>query len=659
MAYDTPRRAGLGRRAARDGVRVPRYILDEKDTRTVFDIEKAAVKVGRDAQSDIAVLDLRASREHCKIERHGDRFLLFDLGSQNGTRLNGLLVERAALKPGDEIGVGAARLWFEEAPPPDDVNLADTMAISTDAMGLEAGADSLRRLQRVTMALNSELHLDPLLRIIIDHLVEMSGAERGFLVLSAGEGRPHVRVARNFEQEDVQEPDAGFSASIVERVRKTGEPLVTANAVEDDRFQDTLSINAIRARSVMCLPFRLRGDVIGAAYLDNRLQMGAFGDTERDTLMSLVDLAAAAIERARLYEENERRARELEELNKGLERRVDSQGRELVEVKDRLRSVGQPEGVYPQIIGDSRAMRDVLRLLDKIVKTEEPVLISGESGTGKELIARAIHANGPRARRAFLSENCAALTDTLLESELFGHVKGSFTGADRDKKGLFELADKGTLFLDEVGDMSPDMQKKLLRALQEGEIRPVGGKAVKHVDVRIVSASNKNLARLVGAGEFREDLFYRLRVLTVDLPPLRDRKDDVALLTQHFLELHTKSGRPVKQLDDGVLELLQGYDWPGNVRELENEVKRMVALSEETIGADVLSQHVRRGARGIVDLADDDEVHNLIELVERVERREIEKALRVAQGNKTRAADLLGISRFTLQRKLDKYDMNS
>ncbi|MDJ0523360.1 MAG: sigma 54-interacting transcriptional regulator, partial [Planctomycetota bacterium] len=257
------------------------------------------------------------------------------------------------------------------------------------------------------------------------------------------------------------------------------------------------------------------------------------------------------------------------------------------------------------------------------------------------------------------SENCAALTDTLLESELFGHVKGSFTGADRDKKGLFELADKGTLFLDEVGDMSPDMQKKLLRALQEGEIRPVGGKAVKHVDVRIVSASNKNLARLVGAGEFREDLFYRLRVLTVDLPPLRDRKDDVALLTQHFLELHTKSGRPVKQLDDGVLELLQGYDWPGNVRELENEVKRMVALSEETIGADVLSQHVRRGARGIVDLADDDEVHNLIELVERVERREIEKALRVAQGNKTRAADLLGISRFTLQRKLDKYDMNS
>ncbi len=638
---------------------MPRYILDEKDTRTVFDLEKPAVTVGRAIESDIAVLDLRASREHCRVERHGDQFLLIDLGSQNGTRHNGHLVERARLKKGDEIGVGSARLWFEEAPPPDDLDPSDTMVTSAEAIGLDPGLDQLQRLQRVTMAVNSELHLDPLLRIIIDHLVEISGAERGFLVLTAGAGRPQVRVARNFEQEDVREPDVGFSASIVERVCKTGDLLVTANAVEDDRFQDTLSINAIRARSVMCLPFRQRGTVMGAAYLDNRLQMGAFGGIERDTLMSLVDLAAAAIERARLYEENEQRAVELEQLNQRLEMRVDTQGRELVEVKDRLRTVGQPEGVYPQIIGNARAMTDVLRLLDKVVKTEEPVLITGESGTGKELIARAIHVHGPRAKQAFLSENCAALTDTLLESELFGHVKGSFTGADRDKKGLFELAHKGTLFLDEVGDMSPEMQKKLLRALQEGEIRPVGGKAVRKVDVRIVSASNKVLGRLVRAGEFREDLFYRLRVLTVDLPPLRDRKEDIPALTTHFLAMHTKDGRAIKAMDTGVVETLQGYDWPGNVRELENEVKRMVALSEETIAVDILSDHVKRGARGLVDMDEEGPVRNLLELVEQVERREIERALKVAEGNKTRAADLLGISRFTLQRKLEKYGMNS
>jgi transcriptional regulator with GAF, ATPase, and Fis domain len=636
---------------------VPRYILDEKDTRTVFDLDKGAITVGRSAESDIAILDLRASREHCRVERHGDQFLLVDLGSQNGTRLNGHLVDRAALKEGDEIGVGSARLWFGKAPPPDDVNLRDTMVPTPEALRLGSGQDRLARLQRVTMALNSELHLDPLLRIIIDHLVEVSGAERGFLVLTEGEGRPLVRVARNFEQEDVEAPDASFSASIVERVRKTGEPVVTANAVEDARFQDTLSINAIRARSVMCLPFRQRGKILGAAYLDNRLQMGVFGEAEKDTLMSLVDLAAAAIERARLYEENERHLAEVEELNRQLSRRVETQGRELVEVKERLRSVGEPEGTYPQIVGSSKTMRQVLRLLDKVVRTEEPVLIAGESGTGKELIARAVHANGPRARQAFLSENCAALTDTLLESELFGHVKGAFTGADRDKKGLFELADRGTLFLDEVGDMSPDMQKKLLRALQEGEVRPVGGKDVLNVDVRIVSASNKKLERLVRAREFREDLFYRLRVLTVDLPPLRDRKEDIPALINHFLKLHSKPGRPPKTLGEDVLDLLEAYDWPGNVRELENEVKRMVALGEDVIKTDILSEHVRRGARGLLDFDDDGPVQNLIELVEQVERREIEKALRVSKNNKTRAADLLGISRFTLQRKLDKYGM--
>ncbi len=637
---------------------MPRYILDEKDTRTVFDLEKAEIVVGRAADSDIAVLDLRASRHHCRIERHDQQFLLVDLGSQNGTRLNGHLVERVALKSGDRVDVGSATVWFEEAPPPDEAPGSDTMVSSAEALGLEPDADHLRRLQRVTMALNGEIHLDPLLRIIIDHLVEISGAERGFLVLSQGKDRPLVRVARNFEQEDVRDADAGFSASIVERVFKTGSPIVTANAVEDVRFQDNLSINAIRARSVMCLPFRQRGETVGAAYLDNRLQMGVFGGDERDTLMSLVDLAAAAIDRARLYDENERRALELEELNQRLEQRVDTQDRELIEVKDRLRSAGQPEGVYTKIIGESKAMKEVLRLLDKIVKTEEPVLITGESGTGKELIARAIHAHGPRATKPFHSENCAALTDTLLESELFGHVKGAFTGADRDRKGLFELADQGTLFLDEVADMSPDMQKKLLRVLQEGEVRPVGGKRVLRVDVRIISASNKRLDRLVRAGEFREDLFYRLRVLTVDLPPLRVRKEDVPRLVSHFMALYAKPGIPIKELDAGVVDMLQAYDWPGNVRELENEVKRMVALSDETVTVEILSDHVRRGARGLADLDEEGPVQNLIDLVEQVERREIEKALRVSKNNKTRAADQLGISRFTLQRKLEKYGMS-
>jgi serine/threonine-protein kinase PknK len=586
--------------------------------------------------------------------------VLNDLGSQNGTHLNGQLVDRSALRAGDQIGVGGARIWFEQAPPPTEAATTMILDYEGDLAKAKAQEDRLLRLQRVAKAVNSELHLDRLLAIVIDHVIELAGAERAFLVLGKAGAEPAVRVARNFEREDVASPEEAFSRNVVETVLKTGQSVLAANAVEDRRFQDFLSIHAIRARSVLCLPLVSRAQVIGAIYVDNRLQKGAFTDVELQTLSSLSDFASIAIENARLYEENERRARELEVLNAQLAHRVDAQAQELSDARERLRRAGEPAGTYAEIIGRAPIMREVLRLLDKIVLTEDPVLIEGESGTGKELVARAVHSKGSRARQPFLSENCAALTETLLESELFGHVRGAFTGADRDKKGLFELADKGTLFLDEVGDMSPDMQKKLLRVLQEGEIRPVGGKSVRKVDVRIISASNKDLRKLVDAGEFREDLYYRLKVLTIRVPPLRQRKEDVPLLAEHFLRVHAPAGRRAKALGEGVLDRLVAYDWPGNVRELENEVKRMIALGEDVVGVDDLSEPVRRGGRPLAAaVAEDGPVQNLVELVERVERREIEKALEQAQGNKTRASDLLGISRFTLQRKLEKYGMEA
>jgi transcriptional regulator with GAF, ATPase, and Fis domain len=642
---------------------VARFVLDENQRRTVFDVDKDAVVIGRANQADISVLDLRASRLHCKVERHGTQHVLVDLGSQNGTLLNGHLVDRVALKAGDAIGVGAAKIWFEKAPPPDappGTEGRDTMTgIASPTRDTEA-EDRLLRLQRIAKALNSELHLDRLLAIIIDHFIDLSGAERGFLVLAKPNASFEVKVARNFEREEIQAPEEAFSRGIVEKVLQEGHPVLAANAVEDSRFQEFLSINAIRARSVLAIPLILRSRPVGAVYLDNRLQRGAFGQVQQQMLSALGDFAAIAIENARLYQENEDRARELETANSQLAVRVETQARELTETKDRLRRVGETTGSYPEIIGRSTTMRDVLRLLDKIVATEEPVLIEGESGTGKELIAKAIHHKGPRARQAFLSENCAALPDTLLESELFGHVRGAFTGAERDKKGLFELADKGTLFLDEVGDMSPDMQKKLLRTLQEGEVRPVGGKTVLKVDVRIISASNKDLRRLVEAGEFREDLYYRLKVLTIRVPSLKKRKEDVPALVEHFLRIHTAPGKRQKTLGEGVLDRLVAYDWPGNVRELENEVKMMLALGEDVVTADVLSETVRLGPGGVAAASSaDGPVQNLNDLVERVERSEIDKALRRAKGNKTHASDLLGISRFTLQRKLEKYGMET
>jgi len=239
---------------------------------------------------------------------------------------------------------------------------------------------------------------------------------------------------------------------------------------------------------------------------------------------------------------------------------------------------------YPEIIGNSPALIEVLEILDKIVATEVPILIQGESGTGKELIARAIHAYSSRVDKPFITENCAAIPESLLESELFGHTKGSFTGAYQDKKGLFEIAHTGSLFLDEVGDMSLSMQKKLLRALQNGEIRAIGAKKSKYVNVRLITATNKDLVQGISDGTFREDLFYRLNVINLVLPPLRDRGSDILLLFQHFLEQNaTKMQISIPNISEETKEKLLQYSWPGNIREMQNEVKRILALLDGNI----------------------------------------------------------------------------
>lgn len=245
------------------------------------------------------------------------------------------------------------------------------------------------------------------------------------------------------------------------------------------------------------------------------------------------------------------------------------------------------------IVGASPPMRKVYELLEKVLPSHYPVLIQGESGTGKELVARALHQYGPRKDKPFVSENCAAIPESLLESELFGHKKGAFTGAVADRKGHFEAANTGTIFLDEIGDMSPAMQTKLLRVLQDGEVRAVGGDKVAHVDVRVIAASNKDLRDLVAKRQFREDLYFRLNVITITLPPLRDRKEDVALLARHFLQKARAETNREVVLTPAALKALQRYRWPGNVRELENEIRRGVALCDHVIDAPDLSPEVR------------------------------------------------------------------
>ncbi len=290
--------------------------------------------------------------------------------------------------------------------------------------------------------------------------------------------------------------------------------------------------------------------------------------------------------------------------------------------------------------------------------TALPVVIQGESGTGKELVARAIHSNGPRRARPFVGENCAAIPETLLESTLFGYVRGAFTGAEHDTRGLFEIADGGTLFLDEVGEMSPAMQGKLLRVLQEGEIRRVGSERMRKVDVRIVTATNRDLSRLMEEGKFRRDLFFRLNVAGISLPPLRDRRDDIPLMVEHFLaKAAARGGRAVgKPIEPAAVARLVAYRWPGNVRELENELTRADALSGPRIAAADLAPRIGAPDEGAGIATEDHDSLSLKPRVERLERSLVREALGRSGNNQTKAAELLGLSRFGLQKKLKRYN---
>jgi transcriptional regulator with PAS, ATPase and Fis domain len=328
------------------------------------------------------------------------------------------------------------------------------------------------------------------------------------------------------------------------------------------------------------------------------------------------------------------------------------------------------DGAFAGIVGRSPPMRELARLLDRIRGSHATILITGENGTGKELVAKGIHRSSSRSGQRFVATNCSAFNDNLLESELFGHKRGSFTGAVTDKPGLFEVADGGTFFLDEVGDMSPALQVKLLRVLQEGVFMPVGATEQKSVDVRIIAATNRDLASMVKRGEFREDLYYRLHVVALRVAPLRERKEDIPLLVDHFLARLAKRDGTEKILSQKVLHKLCEHDWPGNVRELENEIERLWVLSgtDHVIGEEHLTPSILNGTRrvsaappvasGTEDMSVDAS-GSLPEAVEKLERKMILDGLRRAKGNKTRAAEELGISRRNLIRKVQAFGLEN
>lgn len=349
-----------------------------------------------------------------------------------------------------------------------------------------------------------------------------------------------------------------------------------------------------------------------------------------------------------LVQENQRLMKELEAANQRLKAENIALHREV-----------QRQYAFDNIVGQSAAMENVFKLMRKVIPTDTTVLLMGETGTGKELIAKAIHYNGPRKERPFLAQNCAALPDTLLESELFGHTKGAFTGASSDKKGMFELADNGTLFLDEINDTSPAMQQRLLRVLQEGEILPLGSEKTINVDVRIISATNVDLQKSIQEGKFREDLYYRLNVFPIRIPPLRERPEDIASLAQHFMEKYSvKMGKKISGLSMEGLSYLANMNFRGNVRELENLIERSVTLAEDnsTITLDQLTQEPSR--RIETTLATAGHSGTLKEMTESLEKFHIVENLKKYNGNISKTARELGLSRLGLHKKLQRYSID-
>ncbi len=552
----------------------------------------------------------------------------------------------------------------------------ETAALSAEAREASAGQGlGWGRLLEVHKRLAGEHNVQRLLEYIMDSAILLTGAERGFLLLDDESHREglEVRVARNLDQENIRNKHLKISRGIARRVIQAGEPIVTVDAMEDERYREQLSVVDLRLRSIMCLPMAFRGRVLGAIYLDNRFRASAFAGEDMRFMEAFCDMAAVALDNARLVEslEAQKRAtdaarREVESLNQRLAQELERRTRELEDTKVQMiaeRRQLASEHRFENIIGSAPAMRKLFQMIDRLKSADVAVLIEGESGTGKELVARAIHFAGQRRERPFVAVNCGAIPATLLESELFGHVRGAFTNATSDKKGLFEVAHTGTLFLDEIGEMPLEMQVKLLRVLQSGEIQKVGATRQVVVDVRIVAATNRKLEEEVQAGRFREDLFYRLSVIPLVVPPLRERREDIPLLVQHFIEANRKAGLgEVGGISKEALALLSRYPWPGNVRQLETVLKNASVFCD---GPTLTPRDFESfpdivapgGSAGLGALSDKGLLALGGRTLAELERLAIVQALKDNKGNKKRTAELLGIDRRTLYNKLAAYEI--
>ncbi len=616
--------------------------LKELETRN-FEITAPVIRIGRRPTNDVPLSDPFVSRDHAEIVTLEDGgFELRDLGGENPVQVNGRIVSQHKLRDGDKILLGQSLLIFRtEATCPSagveilaaeemtqksvevaSLDAKKTMPFTLDKMDTQDISSLKRDHQRLMLlyefakAVNSHLEdQDDLLDEIMRAAMKSLSAERGFIALvdesskelscelvrdeTAGEGSEKLEVSR----------------TIIHKVLNEGVSILTVNAQEDTQFDKAKSIREYNIRSAVCSPLMFRDEILGVIYLDNRALAGSFSQDDQMFLIALCHQAGIALGNARLH-------------------------RRVVQENIWLENTLKPK--Y-QILGDSEKMKRVFETIKKVAPTDITVLVQGETGTGKELVAKAIHSLSSRREHAFVPVNCAAIPKELIESELFGHERGAFTGATSAREGKFQLAHGGTIFLDEIGDMSLDLQAKVLRILEERELQRVGGSKTIMVDVRVIAATNKDLRKAVEEGTFREDLFYRLNVVPLKLPPLKERKEDIVPLAEHFI-----AGR-VKKISSKARKLLEAYDWPGNVRELKNCVDRAIVLGDgKVIQPEDLPHALRKGGQ-IIPAP--------LESLDHIEEDHIVRVLRYSNWNKSDAARVLGITRQTLDNKIKKFDI--
>jgi transcriptional regulator with GAF, ATPase, and Fis domain len=581
-------------------------------------IHKPVTTIGRAIDSDIQIKDASVADHHAQIVFNGRDFQLEEIDRYAEILINGKKKRRARLVNGDRLVLGRAQLGFSMFSELSEPEAAEpTGAGSGDISGL-------RRLLAFSERLITSSSVDELLETLLDDVIELTGAARGVVLLvDLGEGQqstPRVRASRNVQKDAIQDPSGAISDSIVRQVIETRRSLIVSDALTDTTFSKSESVVALRLSSVMCVPLVNQGETIGALYVANDEVKHLFERQQLDLLTIFAAQASLIVQNAML----------LSAL------RADT-----MKLKEELR-----DKRFGEIIGACPSMMEVFRKLQKVAGTDISVMITGETGTGKELIARELHRRSNRVNGPFITVNCGAIPENLMESEMFGHVKGAFTGAIASRPGKFQQADGGTLFLDEIGELTLALQVKLLRAIQERVVYRVGDGRPEKCDIRIIAATNRTLEDMIKTGEFREDLYYRLNVVNLWLPPLRDRGDDTFIIAKALLSKYAEElSSNVRGFSPQALAAVKKYSWPGNIRQLENRIKKALVLCDKTL---LGPEDLDLGPEAQVPIVP------LEKAKEDFQRRYVLEVLERNNGNRTQTARDLGVDPRTIFRYLEK-----